>query len=593
MRSLVASAIGVLSLTAVSLAWVGKAAAGGLEYTGPGTQALGRGGAVAARADDPMVLTYNPAGLAELRGGQIMISGNVALMHACVDPIGYYGWGAYEGGAPSRFNDPHTGESLTLNLGSTNSGPEGAYYTGRLDTVCMKQGITPIPQLAFTARLSEDLGIGFGMMFPTVTSTGSWGGTNGVIHSAVDGSLRPSPVRYMMLQNGTIGMFPTVGLGYRLAKWLRLGATFEWGVIHVDNTNMAAVSAGTTPAADILARVQATDWFIPAFTTSLHIVPTDAIDIVAAFHYQADLDAPGTIKLTTGVFDPTKNVHTTTNTVVGVQQKMPWKLRGGFRYADRLAPRPNGDGSGEARGLHGERVHDPLEDERWDIELDAEYQMNARNQDQYIRYTPMQQVEFEALDGTISSARFPDVTRSYTRIPKRWKDQVSLRLGGTYNILPGLFGISAGVHYENRGVDPSYMQIDYWPVSNFGLHMGIVIRVARSIDFVASYAHIFQETLVIGAPPHDEGENISMAYAAAGNNEDAIKAIDKRTGVPPSRSEPAPVLEENPKPTNPTATARLTQNVTQSPAGEPPWVINSGTYRSGIDVFSAGMNMHF
>jgi long-chain fatty acid transport protein len=66
---------------------------GGIEYAGAGAQALGRAGAVAARADDPMVLMYNPAGLVELRGSQLMMGANLAFMKACVDPIGYYGWG--------------------------------------------------------------------------------------------------------------------------------------------------------------------------------------------------------------------------------------------------------------------------------------------------------------------------------------------------------------------------------------------------------------------------------------------------------------------------------------------------------------------
>src|SRR4051812_7628326 len=93
------------------------AAAGGLEYAGAGATALGRGGAVTARADDPMVLAYNPAGLAELRGTQILLDINVALMSACVDPIGYYGWGAYDGGKPSRIPEPESGTTLELHLG--------------------------------------------------------------------------------------------------------------------------------------------------------------------------------------------------------------------------------------------------------------------------------------------------------------------------------------------------------------------------------------------------------------------------------------------------------------------------------------------
>jgi hypothetical protein len=148
------------------------------------------------------------------------------------------------------------------------------------------------------------------------------------------------------------------------------------------------------------------------------------------------------------------------------------------------------------------------------------------------------------------------------------------------------------VHYENRGVDPAYMQLDAWPLSRFGLHFGVVIRVARSIDLVAAYAHIFQETLVVQAPEHKDAAAISMEYAAAQNNEDVIRNIDKRTGVPPSRGEMAPVKPEV-KPAGGNGTARLTQISTQTPAGQPPYIINSGTYRSQIDVVSVGMNVHF
>src|SRR5262245_13397473 len=101
------------------LALATDALAGGLEYAGAGSQANGRGGAVTARADDPMVLAYNPAGLAELRGAQLMLSANLALMDACVEPIGYYGWGAYNGGRPTKLTDPATGQTVVLDLGNT------------------------------------------------------------------------------------------------------------------------------------------------------------------------------------------------------------------------------------------------------------------------------------------------------------------------------------------------------------------------------------------------------------------------------------------------------------------------------------------
>ena len=71
-----------LALTALLLS-ASSARAGGLEYQGQGATALGRAGAVEAKASDPMVIAYNPAGLAELRGSQFLLNLNLALFHAC------------------------------------------------------------------------------------------------------------------------------------------------------------------------------------------------------------------------------------------------------------------------------------------------------------------------------------------------------------------------------------------------------------------------------------------------------------------------------------------------------------------------------
>src|SRR3954451_24182393 len=138
MRALVIPAICIAVLVSVLAS---KAAAGGLEYAGAGAQALGRGGAVVARADDPMVLANNPAGLAELRGNQLMLDMNFALMNACVDPIGYYGWGVYGGGTPIRIPNPNGGDPLMVPLGMPGAAAD-AYYKDPLDTVCMNQNLT-------------------------------------------------------------------------------------------------------------------------------------------------------------------------------------------------------------------------------------------------------------------------------------------------------------------------------------------------------------------------------------------------------------------------------------------------------------------
>lgn len=590
-----AAANGLL-ITAMSAVWLiapVPAAAGGLEYTAAGATALGRGGAVAARADDPMVLSYNPAGLAELRGSQLLFDVNIAQMNACVDPIGYYGWGAYGGGNPVHIPDAATGTHTDIPLGTPPaSAAATAYYNDPLDTVCMKQHLMPLPQLIVTSRLSEKLGIGGGLVFPAISPVGQWGDRNGVIRGDT-GELRPAPTRYMLMNTGNVAIFPTFGVGYRVMPWLRVGGAFEWGMIWVDSTTMAGIGTGTSPDNDVVAHAHGRDLFVPGFTGSVHVVPNDNWDIVAAFRYQDAIHAPGELDLTTGVFAANAVAHTTRDLkITSINQNMPWKLRAGIRYSDRLAPRPTGAGHGEGNGPSSQPIHDAMQDERWDVELDAEYQINSRNQAQVIDYQPNQQVEFKSSmispgSTGISMAQFPDSTAPNTTIQKHWKDQISMRLGGTYNILPGFFNVMAGVHYENRGIDPNFMQIDFWPVQRVGLHGGVTFRIFRNTDLVFSYAHIFDETIVVGAPEHLDAATIyqNTPFGASPKNIDKSVGIMGRGKLPP--------LEELNKPSSPDGIARLAQVTTKNPLNQPAYVINSGTYRSSMNVLAVGVHGHF
>jgi long-chain fatty acid transport protein len=574
--------------------------AGGLEYAGQGARGLARAGAVTAKAEDPMVLSYNPAGLAELRGTQLMLDVNLALMDACVEPIGYYGWGTYGGNTPFRIFDPATGEEQVTNLGPPTPGNPGpfpeaeAYYVDPLDTVCLDQNVTPIPQLAWASRLTEDLGIGFGFVFPSVLPSGRWGGENGIIRGDT-GELRPAATRYMMLSSTNLGVFPTLGLGYRVFDALRIGFAAEWGVLAINNKTMAVVGGGTSPVNDLMAQTKAQDWFVPAFTASIHVVPTDSIDIVAAFRWQDDVNAEGTQNITTGLFDPNLIPYVNKNLKVSsVKVSMPWKLRAGIRYADRLAPRPTGTGSEESDFASGDTIHDPMQDERWDVELDVEYQMNSRNERQVLTYELGQFLYTRRTNGDLNMTNYPsDPTDPTTKIEKNWQDQVSVRAGGTYNVLPGLFGLSAGAHYENRGVDPARMQIDFWPVQRIGVHGGFTIRVSNAVDLTFAYAHLFQEEIVVAPPSHLPAADIDIARMANGGVPVNIdKTVGVATGFGPVGMNGQTVLENPPVP-NADATGAQTQVLQRTAQNKPPYIINSGTYRSNIDVISIGVTTHF
>ena len=64
-----------LALAMLAAARTGRA--GGFEIPDNGTEALGRGGAFVAKADDPTAIDYNPAGLAGQRGTRVLVDGHI------------------------------------------------------------------------------------------------------------------------------------------------------------------------------------------------------------------------------------------------------------------------------------------------------------------------------------------------------------------------------------------------------------------------------------------------------------------------------------------------------------------------------------
>ena len=106
-----------------------------------------------------------------------------------------------------------------------------------------------------------------------------------------DGELRPAATRYMLLKSSNLGIFPTLGAGYRLLDALRVGLAVEWGVFAINNFTMAPAGGGTSPHNDVRAHTKAQDWLVPAFTASVHVVPVDAIDFVVAFRWQDRIDS--------------------------------------------------------------------------------------------------------------------------------------------------------------------------------------------------------------------------------------------------------------------------------------------------------------
>src|SRR5580692_3474780 len=105
------------------------------EFPDNGSEQEGRGGAWVARASDPLATFYNPAGLAG-QPTRLTLQANISTQHTCFARV-------------QAANDPTSD-------GYSPASPGGAPYP----KVCNSGSFFPDPQLAFTYRVNERVGLG-------------------------------------------------------------------------------------------------------------------------------------------------------------------------------------------------------------------------------------------------------------------------------------------------------------------------------------------------------------------------------------------------------------------------------------------------
>ncbi len=574
----------------------------GSTFNAGGTRALARGGAVTARAEDPLVLNFNPAGLAAVENRVALLSLDVPFYTACVEPTGYYGWGVYDPGV-SEF-----GDSGQVAADPSGNALPGQYATERLHAVCNSARPVPIPQLAIAWRVSDAVGVGFGFVGPSAIGEQQWGGSDGTISRG--GRAWPSPTRYQLVdQRVTFAFNPTVGVGVRVAPILRLGLAFQWLGLGIESTQVQAQGAGTSPHNDMLVTARASDYFIPALAVSAHATPIEPLDLVVAFQWRDSFDGTGEAVYRTNTYHqgaaPGVPYTNAPLDLSRVHQPLPWTLTVGARWAEALEPR------GRAPTLAD--PDDPLGTELWDVELDVSYQFNARFSKTTVAvedscdtdasgariledptgnlHRGCQRIEFRSTDASGNLVRdqidVPAEGLNEFSFDRHLKDQVVVRLGGSYAIVPRALAVNAGVYYETRGVDPSYASIDAMPFARVGTGVGVVWRVGQ-FDLMAAYGHVFSETIVVGAPRH------AARQSATG---DPSSGFDKTVGQPcglgdPTCVDPQP-LEETSAPSDPDGVAKLEQSSFIETTTAQNRVVNSGKYSADFDVFSVGLAYRF
>ena len=447
--------IGMFAVLSIAFA-TSNARAGGLEYNGAGTRAAGRGGAFAARADDPMALQLNPALLADLGGTQLMLNANLALYNACVRRPGTY---------------QNTSAETTI----FPTGWDGASFP----EVCNDLPIAPGASLVATFHLADGLTLGAGVLTPYAAGAIRFGALDGTV---ANGTL-PSPARYNLIQQNLLQVFPSVGVGYRVTPWLAVGATLQWGLTHISYTNNAAAIPGESPGQDLRADITVADYFTPAIIGSVALRPLPSLDFMLGFRWVDDVKARGTVDITAFVFDdPTARTASTSLENVRLVAPQTGAISFGARYGhQRHSSAPITD---SAQGTLRGETYDRMNTEVFDVEFDAVYELNNRVSEFVVTLPPPAEAD---IPGVSPTTGLPNPIH----LAHHWNNQLSLRLGGDYNVLPGTLAVRAGVSYETSGVDTRYVQLDFIPGERIGVGGGATLRLGK-LDLSLAYQHIFQ-----------------------------------------------------------------------------------------------------
>ena len=454
----------------LSLGGASRARAAGFELTPPGARANGRAGAAVAGADDALGVFYNPATILATR---TRVSAAVALhLHLSETCL-------------------RRTEVVEDSDGTRSAGPV-------LPEVCDDGPLTFIPELASTVRLGERWALSIAAYAPTgATAHSKYGNPRtGTVDGKTgeDAPERRTPSRYLLLEQKSLQVFPTLGVAYQPIPALRLGASFGWGITQVDFANASfsrtLVLGSVNATSDISNHLKGLDAFVPRVQVGAWTQPWErlALEFGASFVWTDDVKiSNATLKLrglNTDIYPPD---------YAAISEKP--LVRGQFKHVDVTVPQTSqlalGTRYAKKLDMPADKIGDRLSSELFDIELDVVVALTKRMD--AVRVTPPHGAELPVDSpppGVIPP--FEVVLPEHIVLEHHWQNQVGLRLGGDYNPIPGVLGLRAGVSYESTGVEQGYENLDFTPFQNVGLHLGATLRIVHKIDLSSSFAqHIF------------------------------------------------------------------------------------------------------
>lgn len=143
---------------------------------------------------------------------------------------------------------------------------------------------------------------------------------------------------------------------------------------------------------------------------------------------------------------------------------LPATVRAGVRYIHDVPSGPSGQNS-----------------RKWfDLELDVVYE----------NWSSIESFDLD-ISGQISGQDLSDL-----RIDKKWKDTVSVRLGGDFFALPPYLTVRAGGYFETPTQDQAYAHLDFPAFMRGGVGAGLTAG-AKGVYGTVGFLHVFQQRQVV------------------------------------------------------------------------------------------------
>jgi long-subunit fatty acid transport protein len=408
-----------------STAW-----AGGFELPDNNAEALARGAAFTAKADDGMAIEYNVAGLARQRGTRLLVGGNLLFQDYTFRRSGSY---------PNDASDPKT--------------PYGGQSFPSLSN---HGGAFAAPEVV----LSTDFGyfdrwtFAIGLITPSAVGNRSYGLTDGAL---------PSPGRYDLVSENLLIVYPTLAAAVQVARWLDIGVAVHLVFADIKLENASVLPLGTTacPTAeyqpcDVPTHVS-TNGFGATAALGLMFHPRRDFDIGVNVRGPITLDTSGTVSNPAAELGRNDDLHLPAQSgKAQFRSKLPWVVRLGLRY----------------------RFLDHEGFEAGDIELDGNYEAWHQAEGDGDR------LHIDSL-GVLVNDLTIDITRHY-------KDTYGLRLGGAWNAkLPaGVLSVRAGAYYDSAATNDADTRLDFDTMTKIAGTFGLGYRI-RGIGINAAYAYVW------------------------------------------------------------------------------------------------------